>query len=51
MGVDNKKIEGIDELSPQKQNDFLQVGVQLIVPTLKVKNEFIKMDDENNKKN
>lgn len=49
LGIRDKKFEGIKLLSSKKQNDFLQVGMQLVVPTLDVKIEKIKiMNDANN---
>ena len=36
LGVSDKRYEGIHLLSSQKQNDIRQIGIQRIVPTLKV---------------
>lgn len=40
VGIRNKRFEGINSLSSKKINDFLQVGSQLIVPTLEVVPEY-----------
>lgn len=43
IGIKNKHFEGIDHLDEHKINDFLQVGIDLIHPALKVQAEFQKV--------
>ncbi|WP_461226277.1 ATP-binding protein [Lacticaseibacillus suihuaensis] len=51
VGIKNKTFEGIDQLSNQKINDMLQIGNQLVVPTLPVSDQFMTVDDYRGKKN
>jgi ATP-dependent DNA helicase RecG len=40
VGIKNREFEGINNLSNKKINDFLQIGSQLVVPTLEVSAEY-----------
>lgn len=50
IGIKDRKFEGINHLSNQKINDFIQVGFNLVKPALEVKHEFQEVD-VNGKKN
>ncbi|APX71934.1 putative DNA binding domain-containing protein [Companilactobacillus allii] len=51
LGINDKKYEGVNLLSTQKQNDIVQIGSQRIIPTLEVEitkkpiTNIQKMDD------
>lgn len=43
LGIKNKQFEGLNKFSNTKINDFLQVGMDLIKPALKVHSKFQKV--------
>lgn len=51
VGIKDKSFEGINNISSKKINDMLQIGNQLVVPTLQLHDEFLNVIDKGGNNN
>ncbi|MEM5621497.1 ATP-binding protein [Bacillus thuringiensis] len=47
IGIDNRKIEGIDAQGNQKINDFIQCAFDKCIPSIKIQHQFLNVVKEN----